>query len=75
MQQTNNFDQLEEAARISDERLTYGVIIRADADDIQRFKQYIADNNLTLVFKKVSMDNLYIINAQEYLQLQQLQTK
>jgi hypothetical protein len=68
-------EHLLRSAAIADERLTFAIIVRGRSDDIRKLKAYIENNKLTLVFKKFSLDNLYVINPTEYQQLQQLQDK
>lgn len=39
---------------------SYGVIVRADIDEIQHLKQYLSDRGITICFQKVSSSKLFI---------------
>lgn len=71
----NDDKQLLKSASNVDERLTFGIILRGHSDDIKKLKSYIENEDLVLVFKKLSLDNLYIINSTEFQELQHLQEK
>lgn len=72
---TNNTDseKLLQSAETAGEKLTFALIIRGTSDDIRKLKQYVDENNFTIVFKKFSTDNLYCINNAEYVQFMQQQ--
>jgi len=64
----NNREVLE-SAEIMDEKLAFAIVVRGDANNIKDLKDYIHRNNLQIVFKKMSLDRLYVINSKEYTQL------
>lgn len=70
-----NDEQTLQAADNADEIITFGVICRGQSNDIRKLKTYIQNSQLHLIFKKISMENLYIIDSINYRLLQQLPEK
>ena len=48
------------------DKLNYAIVVTGTPDDIQRLKQLIADNNIQVIFQKMSYGELLIVKGSNH---------
>jgi hypothetical protein len=71
----DNDENLLKSASEINEKITIGLILRGQSSDIKKLKFFIEETELQLIFKKISLDNLYVINQTDYQKLTEFQDK
>jgi hypothetical protein len=70
-----NDDKLLQDAQMLDAKITFGVIIRDKPDSVRDLQRYLHNKDVNVVFKKFSLDNLFIVYPAEFEKLQQLKNQ
>lgn len=68
-------DELLENAEMIDAKITFGIIIRDNPRTVRDLQRYLQHKKINIVFKKYSLDNLYVIYSGDYQQLQKLKNQ